>query len=82
MKHKCKSLVMIHRNIGNSYRSLVDMNDVYRSTTISGGSSGVLDSVKRAFKFTSTPSIDEKLVVTNKPIVITSRYGKIFIYIL
>lgn len=73
MIHKCKSVVMIHKNIGSSYRSLADMNDVYRSTTVSGGTSGMLENVKRVFNFMSSPNPEEKLIESNKPIVIASR---------
>ncbi|KRT79334.1 hypothetical protein AMK59_6554, partial [Oryctes borbonicus] len=61
-------------SLGGSYHSLTGAEDVYRSTTVTGNNTNVLDSVKKALNFVSgSPHKDERLITNRQPIIITSR---------
>ncbi|GJQ76854.1 hypothetical protein Trydic_g15060 [Trypoxylus dichotomus] len=61
-------------SLGGSYQSLTGSEDVYRSTTVSGNNTNVLDSVKKALHFVSgSPNKDERLITNRQPIIVASR---------
>ncbi|KAI4471680.1 retinal tissue protein [Holotrichia oblita] len=64
-------------SLGGSYHSLTGSEDVYRSTTVTGGNGNVLDSVKKALNLVSgSQTKDERLITTKQPIIISSRYSR------
>ncbi|KAK9730225.1 Ndr family [Popillia japonica] len=61
-------------SLGGSYHSLTGSEDVYRSTTVTGGNGNVLDSVKKALNLVSSSQTkDERLITAKQPIIISSR---------
>lgn len=64
-------------SLGGSYHSLTGSEDVYRSTTVTGGNGNVLDSVKKALNLVSSSQTkDERLITAKQPIIISSRYSR------
>lgn len=78
----CKSAAMPGSTGSGSYRSLTvngqnENNVVYRSTTVQGNTTGMLDTVKKAFSFvsSSSPSKGDRLIdVSKTPVILSSRY--------
>lgn len=79
---RCQKSVGMPGTISGSYRSLGDPNDVYRATTTTEAqTSGLFETFKKVFSFTSFTASDESrlLASAKSPVAFSSRYSTILV---